>query len=108
MPANNQPTQFPAPTEPYSLKEMVKKLIDDEGYAQFIHGQMVKARAGDRDAAATLQSHFKPEDAELAALNLSEGDFGGLKPDCPGTTHTMLLDFAAVYHRFGATNVNCP
>jgi hypothetical protein len=62
---------FPNPSKPHSLKKIVKKIIADPKYAKFIHGQVRKARGGDRAAKATLNAHFKPEVAELKALKVS-------------------------------------
>jgi hypothetical protein len=101
--------KFQKPIKPHSLRRMVKKILADPDYARFIHRHVLKARKGDAEAARTLRAHFKPERAELSALNLKATDFEGTEP-CPGTGTHVLLDFAAVHHGFlGAkTNVMCP
>jgi hypothetical protein len=101
--------KFQKPIKPYSLKRMVKKILADRDYARFIHRHVLRARKGDVEAARTLRAHFKPEKAELSALNLKASDFEGIAP-CPGTTHCVLLDFAAVHHGIlgTKTSVMCP
>ena len=100
---------FPKPIKPHSLKRMVKKLLADPDYARFIYRHVLKARKGDVEAVRTLHAHFKPERAELSALNLKASDFKA-PPPCPGTTNTVLLDFAAVHHGIlgTKTTVMCP
>jgi len=82
---------FPKPAKPHSLKKIVKKIMADPDYAKFIHGQVRKARKGDAAAAAMVEAHFKPQRAELLALNRSVAG-----PACNRTNPTtlMLLDFA--------------
>jgi hypothetical protein len=65
---------FPNPPNPYSLREIVAKMLDDQTgkYAQFIHDQVSKARAGDATAKKTVDAHFNPTAAELTALNVSQ------------------------------------
>ncbi len=67
---------YPAPLKPYSLREIVGKMLDDQtgGYAKFIHDQVSKARAGDATAKKTVDAHFNPTAAELTALNVSQTD----------------------------------
>ena len=64
---------FPNPPKPYSLREIVGKMLDDQTgkYAAFIHDQVSKARAGDATAKKTVDAHFNPTAAELTALNVS-------------------------------------
>jgi hypothetical protein len=88
---------FPKPTKPQSLKRIVKKILADPDYALFIHRQVLNARNGDTEAIRTVRAHFKPETAELSALNLKPSDFKAPAP-CPGTSSFILLDFAAVHH----------
>jgi len=67
---------YPAPPKPYSLREIVDKMLDDQTgkYAQFIHDQVSKAKAGDATAKKTVDAHFNPSAAELTALNVSQTD----------------------------------
>ena len=67
---------YPAPPKPYSLREIVDKMLDDQTgkYAQFIHDQVSKAKAGDATAKKTVDAHFNPTAAELTALNVSQTD----------------------------------
>lgn len=101
--------KFRKPSKPHSLKRMVKKVLADPDYALFIHRNVLKARKGDVEAARTLRAHFKPERAELSALNVKPSDFKKMA-SCPTTTETTLLDFAAVHHGFLGTKTMfmCP
>jgi hypothetical protein len=65
---------FPNPPKPYSMREIVAKMLDDQTgkYAKFIHDQVSKARAGDATAKKTVDAHFNPTPAELTALNVSQ------------------------------------
>jgi hypothetical protein len=92
MPAKEK--KFAAPAKPHSLKRIVKKILKDPEYGRYIHGEVVKARQGDREAARTVRAHFKVERSELTKLGLRSSDFA-MKPGCPTTGHTALLDFAA-------------
>lgn len=84
--------QFPPPSEPLSLEEAVKKILADPGFAKFIHGEVLKARGGDENAAARVATHFRPLPEELTALKLKASDFTAR--GCTNPT-TNLLDFAA-------------
>ena len=88
--------KFSKPAKPHSLKRIVKKILADPDYARFIHRHVLKARRGDAAAVRTVNAHFKPETAELSALNLKRSDFD--LPPCPGTSGFLLLDFAAAHH----------
>ena len=63
---------FPNPPNPYSLREIVGKMLDDQTgkYAAFIHDQVSKARGGDPTAKKTVDQHFNPTAAELTALKV--------------------------------------
>jgi len=67
---------FPNPPRPYSLREIVGKMLDDQTgkYAAFVHDQVSKARAGNLTAKKTVDAHFNPTAAELTALNVSQTD----------------------------------
>ncbi len=89
-----QKSKFPAPAKPLSLNRIVKKIIADRKYAKFIHGEVRKARMGDRAAAARVAAHFKPLPAELKALKIKRSRLPALAK-CTDPTHTNLIDFAA-------------
>ena len=89
--------EFRKPTKPHSLKRMVKKILTDPDYALFIHRNVLNARYGDAEAVRRLRAHFKPERAELSALNMKASDFKEIA-SCPDTSLFVLLDFAAVHH----------
>ena len=67
---------FPNPLKPYSLREIVGKMLDDQTgkYAAFIRDQVSKARKGDATAKKTVDAHFNPMPAELTALNVPQTD----------------------------------
>ncbi len=93
---------FPNPKRPYSLKGIVKKIIADPDYAKFIHGEVRKARGGDRAAAARVEAHFKPLQSELKALKVPASQMKHILC-CSACTHliegTTLIDFAAYVQR---------
>ena len=89
MPAN----EFPAPNKPYSLKQIVRKILDEPDYAKFIHGQVRKARGGDAAAAASVDAHFKPEKPELEELDIPAEHLDTLA-SC--TEKTNLIAFAGL------------
>jgi hypothetical protein len=84
--------QFPAPAKPYSLKEIVKKITTDPGYANFIHDQVSAARSGNASAIAIVKAHFQPGMSELTAFGLSEDQATALLKCTDPRSH--LLDFA--------------
>lgn len=91
--------KYARPKEPLSFRDMVRRLLDDAGYAQYIHTLVLDGRSPDRkvaDAAREeLAAHFEPREHELKNLSLPQ-DVRAL--DCTGYTSCML-DFAAVRPR---------
>ena len=89
--ANNQ---YPNPPKQYLLKEIVSKMYDDCGYAQFIRDQIAKARAGDPAAKKTVDAQFQADPTELDALGIpktAQSDFAACTDP-----KTRLLDFVDV------------
>ena len=84
--------QFPAPAKPYSMKDIVKKIIDEPDYAKFIHGKVRAARKGDSKAAAVVTAHFDPATSELQALEIPSGEGAAVTRCTDPRTH--LIDFA--------------
>ena len=89
--ANNQ---YPNPAKPYLLKEIVTKMYDDCGYAQFIRDQIAKARAGDPAAKKTVDAQFQADPTELDALGIPKQDQSAYAL-CTDPK-TRLLDFVDV------------
>ena len=83
---------FPNPPQPYTLKQIVKKITTEQGYAEFIHKQVRKARQGDAVAIAVVQAHFEPQTKELTDFALTDEQATALKRCTDPRTH--LLDFA--------------
>ena len=86
-------TTFPKPKKPLSFKAVVKKILAEPEFAEFIHGEILKARKGDRAAADIVFEYFRPlpkemKDLELPRELLDQTDV----PFC--TISFMLLDFA--------------
>jgi hypothetical protein len=89
------------PKQPYSFQQAVDLILDDEDFAEFIHGEILKARdshqpAAIRQAAAdTVAKFFRPRYEELEALKLPRWllDHKDVNDKMCTTTH-MLLDFA--------------
>lgn len=83
--------EFPTPTRPYSLKEMVKKIKSDPAYADFIHKKVSEARKGNEKAIELVQAHFEPETSELTSFGLTDQQANDLKRCTDPRTH--LVDF---------------
>lgn len=79
---------FPPPTKPRSAARMVQDLLSDADFCDYIRGEVLKARAGDRAASARLGAHFKPLPTELTSLRFdrSQGDSPMLCTDLRTTT----------------------
>jgi hypothetical protein len=86
------PNQFTNPSEPYSLQQIVAKILSDGDYAQFIQDQIIRARGGDAEAKATVDANFQPQAAELDALGIPTADQSAYAR-CTDTK-TGLLAFA--------------
>ena len=52
---------FPNPPQPYSLQQIILKILNDCEYAQFIHEQVDQARHGNADAISTVDANFQPQ-----------------------------------------------
>jgi len=83
---------YPAPATPYTLKEMVKQIKKDSGYANFFHTLVKEARNGNHAAQDLVKKHFEPHTAELTDFQLNEGQAIALKRCTDPRTH--LADFA--------------
>jgi hypothetical protein len=93
-------TQFRKPAKPLSYKEMVNKILRNPAYARFFHGELIKARKGNKEAEKNVAAHFKFQPKELKALKLPK-DFGsGSCSNCTDTTATTtnLFDFVTPMH----------
>jgi hypothetical protein len=86
--------QFRKPAKPLSFKEVVKKILKDPAYAKFFHGELVKARKGNKEADKNVAAHFKIRPEELKALKLPPG-WGSCSGACTDTTATTtnVFDF---------------
>ncbi len=84
--------QYPTPTKPYSLKEIVKKITSDPDYANFIHDKVRAARSGDADATSVVMAHFEPGTSELTELGLPAEQATTVTKCTDPRTH--LIDFA--------------
>jgi hypothetical protein len=85
--------QFPRPAKPLSFKEVVKRILSDSDYAKFFHGEVVKARQGDRLAAENVDAHFKLQPEELKELKLPP-EFEKCKCTDITITNLYLFEFA--------------
>ncbi len=85
----------PKPNKPYSFQEAVDIILDDADFAEFIHGEILKARDGNQIAADTVSEYFRPLPEELKALKLPQEllDQKDVNSKLCTTGH-MLLDFA--------------
>jgi hypothetical protein len=87
------PNPFPNPPQPYSLEQIIAKILSDSDYAQFIQDQIIRARGGDAEAQATVDANFEPQTAELDALGIPTTD-QSIYARCTDTK-TALLAVAA-------------
>lgn len=97
---SEKPHAYPAPAKPLSFKQVVKKILDDAGYAAFIHGEIVKARKGNDAALKTVATHFKMLPEELKELSLP-ANFGSCSHCTDTNTTLFVLEFstpARVWH----------
>jgi hypothetical protein len=94
--ANNA---FPDPTTPYSLSQIVQKILGDHNYAKFIHAQVCQARkdiaGGNNNSSAvkTVNAHFLPTTQELSPMNFSSAQQNQLAGACTDPK-THLIAFA--------------
>ena len=91
--------QFRKPAKPLSYKEMVNKILRNPAYARFFHGELIKARKGNKEAEKNVAAHFKMRPDELKALKLPPGwgDCSGACTDTTATT-TNLFEFVTPVH----------
>jgi hypothetical protein len=88
-------TTFPKPKKPLSFEAAVKKILAEPDFAKFIHGEILKARGGDQDAADLVHKYFRPLPEEMKDLKLprellDQNDVNNIF--C--TITFMLIDFA--------------
>lgn len=91
--------QFRKPAKPLSFREVVKKILGNPAYAKFFHGELVKARKGNKEAEKIVATHFKMRPEELKALKLPPG-WGSCSGACTDTTATTtnVFDFVTPVH----------
>ena len=91
--------EFPKPREPYSLQDMVDKILAKPEFAKFIHGLVLEGGKGNQKAIDTVQEYFEPLPDELTKLGINkklQKFLAGKDPDSKQcTSHFLLLDFAA-------------
>jgi hypothetical protein len=58
----------PNPEKPYSLLEIVAKIVNDRAFARFIRRLLCKANRGDKGAQACVDSYFNTNEIELGKL----------------------------------------
>jgi hypothetical protein len=87
--------QFKKPAKPLSYQDVVKKILNDAGFARFFYGEVVKARMGDREAEKNVARYFKLQPEELKELKLTTKT----PACCTDVTHlsNFCLDIAKYY-----------
>ena len=88
---------FPNPPQPYTLKQIVKKITSEHGYAEFIHKKVRKARQGDAAAIAVVKAHFEPETKELTDFALTDEQATELKRCTDPRTHLLAFAYYVAY-----------
>ena len=83
--------QFPTPATPYSLEQIVKKILAEPQYGKFIHAEVLKMRKGNKRSEELVSAHFRPTPKELSDLNLERTSSVGF--DCSNPTTTLTIDF---------------
>jgi hypothetical protein len=87
---------YPKPRKPHSFKEIVKKILKDEEFAEFIHAKVLLAREGDQFAGDSVHDYFWPTPEEMKALKLPADWLKRTNVHSKMCTTTfMLIDFAA-------------
>jgi hypothetical protein len=87
---------------PFCLKEIVRKIRRNKKFAKFIAEQLCKAHKGDKEAAACVDSYYKPTNSELNALCIPKSLRPALFDKCTDhPTRYLLIDVAA--HGVGET-----
>jgi hypothetical protein len=92
---------FPPPNTPYTLKQIVDRIVKnkDYAYAAYIHAQVCQARkdiaAGNNNSSAviTVNAHFQPDPRELSPMNFSPTQQTQLAAACTDPK-THLIAFA--------------
>jgi hypothetical protein len=92
---------YPPPETPLSFREVLRKTLDDPGYASFIHGEVLRAQEAETEeerleAMDNIDAHFMLSSEELTWLDLPAGfGSGPCAGPCTDTKPTIgLLDFA--------------
>jgi hypothetical protein len=58
----------PNPKRPYSLLEIVAKIVNDRDFARFIRRLLCQANKGNKEAQACVDSYFNTNEIELGKL----------------------------------------
>lgn len=81
-----------APTKPMGLSEIVKKIVAEKEFADFIREQLCKSNGGDSDATKCLEKYYKSNRDDLAALGVNADE---METSLVCTEQNRLLDAVA-------------
>src|SRR6516225_9703159 len=87
----------PNPGQPFTLKQIIRKLLSDEDFRKFFREQLCEAHKGSKDAIACVDSYFKgPTGDELDQLCIKGPAAKAFHEACTETKQ-FLIDAVAVY-----------
>ena len=93
--------QYPRPTTPLSLSEVLRKILDEPEYVDFIRSEVQRARtaatAEERaEAASNLDAYFMLSDEELTRLDFGSPLCSPTSPRCTATKANIRMLYAAI------------
>src|SRR5450432_3960032 len=86
------------PHPPYGLREIVKKIVNEPAFAEFIRDLLCRSNQGDDSATKCLELFYKSDQSDLGALCIKTVDMG-LFLRC--TEQNRLLD--AIAYAYGTS-----
>ena len=87
-----------APTKPLGLREIIRKIVGDKEFADFIRRLLCRSNGGDDTATACLKKYYTSNDSDLEALCVKQEDMAA---SLRCTEQNRLLD--AVAYTYGTS-----
>ena len=93
--------QYPRPTAPLSLSEVIRRIVGEPDYADFIRGEVQRALTAPtqqerEEAASNIDAYFTLSDEELTRLNFGVPTCMISAPSCTATRANIRLLSAAL------------
>ena len=97
---DNNP-QYSPPTAPLSLSEVIRKIVGEPDYADFIRSVVQRARTAAtqeerEEAASNIDAYFMLSDEELTGLDFGSPTCSPTSPTCTATKANIRLLYAAL------------